>query len=124
MTILTEPVLYVSDLKPIEAVLRRTVLDPEDSCPNIETVDLTDATTITFCFTRLSDGIVITRTATVVDALLGQIEYNFVLTDYTTDFTPGDYKVAIRAVLASGEDFVVESRCCPSLTVLADPCGR
>jgi hypothetical protein len=124
MTILTESVLYVKDLKPIEAVLRRTTLDIADSCPNVAVVDLTGAGTIEWCFTRMSDQSVITRTAAVESATDGHISYTFVLTDFDTDFTPGNYKVSVRAVLASGEDYVVEARCCPSLRVVADPCER
>lgn len=124
MTILTEPALYVMDLKPIEAALKKSALDPATLCTVITDVDLTGATIIAWCFTRISDGVAIGRTAAVVDATTGHIRYTFVAGDYTADFVPGTYKVAVRAVLADGTDFVTEPRCCPSLTVLADPCGR
>lgn len=123
MAILSEQVLYVSDLKPIEAILRRTSIDPESECPETAVLDLTGAT-IQWVFTRLADGEAIERDGTVESASLGHVSYTFEEADFDTDFTIGNYKVFIRAELTNGEDFVVESRHCPTFRVAEDPFGR
>jgi hypothetical protein len=123
MSILTESLLYVGDIKAIEAVLTRSTLNAETLLPVVAPVNVTSAT-ITFIFTRLSDGELISKVGEVVSGADGHVKYTFSPSDYDEDFTPGNYKLAIRAELTSGDDMLAEARCCPALKIVEDPSER